>query len=136
MIIGMGNDLCDIRRVEKTIARFGPRFIERVFTPEERAIAESRRAKNLHIAAYAKRWAAKEACAKALGLGIDHGVYLRDIGVVNDAAGRPSIILRGGAATRLQAITPEGHRTHIHVSLSDEPPFSLAHIVIEAVPAG
>ncbi len=131
MIIGLGSDLCDIRRVEKTLARFGERFVNRVFTPIERRKAENR----AHPAAtYAKRFAAKEACSKALGTGFSHGVFLKDIGVINGPSGAPTLALEGGAARRLAALTPKGHRARIHLTLTDEPPLAMAVVVIEAVP--
>ncbi|HEY8189479.1 MAG TPA: holo-ACP synthase, partial [Micavibrio sp.] len=108
MILGIGNDLTDMRRIEKAISRFGERFIRRCFTDEEISRAESRREAGMHIATYAKRFAAKEACAKALGTGIAQGVFLRDIGVVNDELGRPALCLTGGAANRLASLTPLG----------------------------
>jgi holo-[acyl-carrier protein] synthase len=132
MIIGMGSDLIDIRRVEKTLARFGERFINRCFTDIERAKAERRRGSGTHIATYAKRFAAKEACAKALGTGFNQGVFMRDIGVVNDPAGRPTIILTGGAAKRLVALTPPGFKPVIHLTITDEPPIAQAQVIIEA----
>jgi holo-[acyl-carrier protein] synthase len=130
MIIGIGNDLCDIRRVEAVLARFGQRFTARCFTPIERAKAE-RRAER--VATYAKRFAAKEACAKALGTGLRRGVYWRDMGVVNQSSGKPGMALTGGALMRLQAITPSGHEAVIHLSLSDEFPYAQAFVVIEAI---
>ncbi len=128
----MGSDLIDIRRVEKTLARFGERFINRCFTDIERAKAERRRGSGTHIATYAKRFAAKEACAKALGTGFNQGVFMRDIGVVNDPAGRPTIILTGGAAKRLVALTPPGFKPVIHLTITDEPPIAQAQVIIEA----
>lgn len=133
MIIGMGSDLIDIRRVEKTLERFGERFIERCFAPEEIAKAEKRRAGGTHIATYAKRFAAKEACSKALGSGFNHGVYIKDIAVLNDENGKPSVRLTNGAARRLSSLTPAGKIATIHVTLTDEPPLALAHVVIEAI---
>lgn len=133
MIVGMGSDLIDIRRVEKTLARFGDRFIRRCFTDVEIAKAESRRAGGGHIATYAKRFAAKEACSKALGTGFSSGVYMRDIGVVNDSLGRPTLMLTGGALQRLQSMTPAGKTAVIHLTLTDEPPMAQAHVVIEAI---
>ena len=113
MIIGLGSDLCDIRRVEKTLARFGERFVNRVFTAIERRKAESR----AHPAAtYAKRFAAKEACSKALGTGFSQGVFLKDIGVINGPSGAPTLALEGGAARRLARLTPAGHRIRIHLT--------------------
>lgn len=130
MIIGIGSDLCDIRRIEKSLERHGERFTHRLFTDVERARAEGR----AHPAAtYAKRFAAKEACAKALGTGIAHGVYMRDIGVVNDAHGKPGLVLSGGALARLQSLTPAGMRAQIHITITDESPVAAVHVVIEAV---
>jgi len=130
MIIGLGSDLCDIRRVEKTLERFGARFIDRVFTPEEKRKAESR----AHPAAtFAKRFAAKEACSKALGTGFSRGVFLKDIGVTNIRSGAPTLRLTGGALRRLQEITPEGHDVRIHVTLTDEAPIAMAVVMIEAL---
>lgn len=133
MIIGTGSDLIDIRRVEKVMARFGARFIRRCFTAEERETAERRRPGGTHIATYAKRFAAKEACAKALGTGFSQGVFMKDITVVNDKAGRPGLKLTGGAEKRLSALVPEGHEAVIHLSLSDEPPLAKAFVIIEAL---
>lgn len=133
MIIGTGSDLIDIRRVERTLARFGTRFINRCFTPEEIAKAERRRGAGTHIATYAKRFAAKEACSKALGTGFSGGVFMRDIGVVNDPLGRPTLHLTGGAQRRLQALTPPGKTAAIHVTLTDEPPFASVNVIIEAL---
>lgn len=132
MIISMGSDLIDIRRVEKIMARYESRFIVRCFTDTERAKAERRRAAGAHIATYAKRFAAKEAMSKALGTGFNQGVYMKDIGVVNSSAGVPTLVLTGGALKRLQSITPAGHEAVIHLTLSDEPPMALAHVMIEA----
>ncbi len=133
MIIGLGSDLCDARRIEKVLARHGDRFIERIFTPAERAKAE-RRANRIET--YAKRFAAKEACAKALGTGFRQGVFFRDMGVVNLPSGRPTMKLTGGALARLKAITPPGHEALIDVSLTDEGPTAQAIVIIQAVPAG
>lgn len=133
MIIGTGSDLLDITRMEKTLARFGERFIARCFTDVERAKAESRRGGGTHVATYAKRFAAKEACSKALGTGFSHGVYMKDIGVVNDPAGKPTLKLTGGALERLKALTPPGKQAVIHLTLTDEPPIAKAFVIIEAV---
>ena len=132
MIIGIGNDLIDVRRVEKSLERFGERFVQRIFTLDEQAKAASRVTK---AATYAKRFAAKEACAKALGTGIHKGVYFRDMGVVNLPSGQPTMILTGGALARLQAVTPKGMKAIIHVSLTDDLPLAQAFVVIEAVKA-
>ncbi len=132
MIIGIGSDLIDIRRIERTLERFGERFTHRVFTVEERAKAERRLRR---ADTYAKRYAAKEACAKALGTGFRRGVYWRDIGVVNAPSGKPTLALTGGAAARLAEITPPGMRPRIELTLTDEPPIAQAIVVISAVPA-
>ncbi|MCB9963540.1 MAG: holo-ACP synthase [Rhodospirillales bacterium] len=133
MIIGLGNDLIDIRRVEKTLARFGERFIQRCFTAEEIKKAERRRGAGTHIATYAKRFAAKEACSKALGTGFSQGVFMKDIGVVNDPAGKPTLHLTGGAKERLAALTPPGKTAVLHLTLTDEPPIAEAIVMIEAL---
>ena len=133
MIIGMGEDLIDIRRIERTLARFGERFIKRCFTETEITKAERRRHAGTHIATYAKRFAAKEACSKALGTGFSNGVYFKDIGVVNDALGRPTLNLTGGAQKRLEQLLPEGTNANIHLTLTDEPPIGSATVLIEAL---
>ncbi len=133
MIIGTGSDVLDINRLGKVLERHGERFIKRCFTETERAKAERRREAGTHIATYAKRFAAKEACSKALGTGFAQGVYLKDIGVVNDAAGKPSIVLTGGALAKLKSLTPQGQTALIHLSLTDEPPMVHAHVIIESV---
>ena len=130
MIIGLGSDLCDARRIKAVLERHGDRFLNRIFTPAERAKAE-RRANRVET--YAKRFAAKEACAKALGLGLRHNISFRDMGVANDAAGRPVLKLTGGAQKRLKTLTPRGMKAIVHLSLSDEAPFAQAFVVIEAV---
>ena len=136
MIIGLGSDLIDIRRIEKTLARFGDRFIDRIFTPTERAKAERRRgAGNAYAATYAKRYAAKEAAAKALGTGFRAGVFWRDLGVVNTREGKPTVVMTGGAAERLRAITPPGMTAQVDLSLTDEYPIAQAIVIISAVPA-
>jgi holo-[acyl-carrier protein] synthase len=132
MIVGLGSDLSDIRRIENSLARFGERFTQRVFTEVERARSER---KADRAASYAKRFAAKEACAKALGTGIRKGVFWRDMGVSNLPSGQPTMALTGGALERLQAITPEGHRAVIHLSLTDDHPYAQAFVIIEALPA-
>jgi len=130
MIIGMGSDITDIRRIEETLARHGERFIQRCFTPIEQRKSD-RRAER--AASYAKRFAAKEACAKALGTGLRRGVFWRDMGVVNLPSGQPTMVLTGGAAQRLAALTPNGHKAVIHLTITDEHPLALAHVLIEAV---
>lgn len=131
MIIGLGNDLCDIRRVEKALDRYGERFIARVFTPIERARAERKAGR---AATYAKRFAAKEACAKALGTGFRQGVFFRDLGVVNLPGGKPTLALTGGAAQRLAEITPAGMTAQIDLTLTDEYPLAQAFVIISAAP--
>ena len=130
MILGLGSDITDARRIAKVIERHGDRFITRIFTDIERAKAE--RSKN-RAETYAKRFAAKEACAKALGTGIRHGVWWRDMGVVNMPSGRPTMALTGGARKRLDALTPKGYFAQIDLSITDEGPMSMAFVVISAV---
>jgi holo-[acyl-carrier protein] synthase len=130
MIVGLGSDLIDIRRVEKTLERYGERFIARVFTDIEQAKSEGRR---MRAASYAKRFAAKEACAKALGTGLRAGVFWRDMGVVNLRSGKPTMALTGGAAARLAAIMPAGATPIIHVTITDDWPLAQAFVIIEAV---
>jgi holo-[acyl-carrier protein] synthase len=132
MIVGIGSDLIDIRRIEKTLDRYGERFIDRIFTPIEIRKSEGRRQR---AASYAKRFAAKEACAKALGTGLRAGVFWRDMGVVNAMSGKPTMKLTGGAARRLAALVPTGFRPEIHVTITDDFPLAQAFVVIEAVPA-
>jgi holo-[acyl-carrier protein] synthase len=129
MIIGIGSDIVDIRRVEQTLARFGDRFLERIFTDLERTKAESR---TNAVATYAKRFAAKEACAKALGTGFRAGVFFRDLGVVNLPGGKPTLALTGGAAKRLAEITPVGMTAQIDLTLTDEYPLAQAFVIISA----
>ena len=131
MIIGLGSDLIDIRRIEQTIERHGERFLDRIFTSVERSKSDKRAQR---AASYAKRFAAKEACAKALGTGIRGGVWWRDMGVVNMPSGRPTMKLTGGALKRLQAITPAGYEAQIDLTISDEGPMAVAFVVISAVP--
>ncbi len=131
MIVGLGIDLCDIRRIEKMLADHGDRFPRRCFTEIERAKADGRMAR---AATYAKRFAAKEACAKALGTGVGSGVSWREMGVVNDALGRPTLHLTGGAAARLNALMPPGHEPHVHLTMTDEYPLAQAQVMIEARP--
>jgi holo-[acyl-carrier protein] synthase len=132
MIIGFGNDLCDITRIEDSLERFGSRFVLRCFTEVERKKSDARASRG---ASYAKRFAAKEACAKALGTGIRRGVFWRDMGVVNLPSGKPTMLLTGGAAEALAAITPPGHEAVIHLTISDEYPMAQALVLIEAVPS-
>lgn len=131
MIIGIGSDLCDIRRIERSLERFGDRFTHRIFTAGERARSDRRAAR---APSYARRFAAKEACAKALGTGMSHGVFWRDMEIVNLAGGRPTFRLTGGALARLRSMTPEGHEAVVHVSLTDDPPMAQAFVIIEARP--
>ena len=132
MIIGIGSDLIDIRRVEKTLDRFGERFVARCFTEIERRRSEARKER---AASYAKRFAAKEACSKALGTGLSRGVFWRDMGVVNLRGGKPTMQLTGGAAKRLKDLTPEGCAVAIHLTITDDFPLAQAFVIIEAVPA-
>jgi holo-[acyl-carrier protein] synthase len=131
VIVGIGTDIVDIRRIERTIARFGERFLDRIFTAKERARAE-RRANR--VATYAKRFAAKEACAKALGTGFRKGVFFRDIGVVNLPSGQPTLSLTGGASARLASLTPPGFAARIELALTDEWPLAQAFVIIWAFP--
>jgi holo-[acyl-carrier protein] synthase len=131
VIVGIGSDLSDIRRIEKTLERHGERFTHRIFTELERARSER---KTDRAASYAKRFAAKEACAKALGTGLRRGVFWRDMGVVNLRSGQPTMALTGGAAARLAEITPAGMTAVIHLSLTDDHPYAQAFVIIEALP--
>jgi holo-[acyl-carrier protein] synthase len=131
MILGIGSDLCDIRRIADALTRHGERFVARLFTEEERSRCDGKAAR---AACYAKRFAAKEACAKALGLGFTGGVGWRDMSVVNLKSGRPTLELSGGAAARLVEITPSGMRARIHLTLTDEEPYALAVVLIDAEP--
>jgi holo-[acyl-carrier protein] synthase len=130
MILGIGSDITDVRRIAKVIERHGDRFLDRVFTPVERARAERRKNR---VETYAKRFAAKEACAKALGTGMRSGVWWRDMGVVNRPSGQPTMQLTGGALLRLQAITPPGQDVRIDLTISDEGPMALAYVIISTV---
>lgn len=130
MIIGIGNDMIDIRRVERTIERYGERFLERVFTQVERLKSDGRA---MRAASYAKRFAAKEACAKALGTGFRQGVFWRDMGVVNLPSGRPTLELTGGAARALARLTPDGHEVRIDLSITDDFPTAQAIVIISAL---
>jgi holo-[acyl-carrier protein] synthase len=131
MIIGMGSDLIDIRRVEKSIERFGERFTHRCFTDIERRKSDGRK---MRAASYAKRFAAKEACSKALGTGLAQGVFWKDMGVVNLPSGKPTMALTNGAAERLSTLLPAGHEAVIHLTITDEFPYAQAFVVIEARP--
>ena len=131
MIIGLGSDLMDITRIQSSLDRFGARFTDRVFTELERSRSER---KPDRAASYAKRFAAKEACSKALGTGIHQGVYWRDMGVINLRSGKPTMLLTGGAALKLAELTPPGHMAVIHITLTDDHPMALAVVIIEAVP--
>ncbi|AQT42309.1 4'-phosphopantetheinyl transferase domain [Bartonella apihabitans] len=130
MILGIGNDMIDIRRVEKTLARHGSRFTERIFTSVERIKSEGRKNR---VASYAKRFAAKEACAKALGTGISRGVWWKDMGVVNLPSGKPTMELTNNAKRFLEKMTPEGHKAIIHLTITDDFPWAQAFVIIEAV---
>ena len=131
MIVGLGSDLIDIRRIEKTLERHGERFVRRVFTEIEQKKSDRRKER---AASYAKRFAAKEACAKALGTGLSRGVFWRDMGVVNLPGGKPTMALTGGAAGRLAAMMPAGHEGIIHLTITDDYPLAQAFVIIEAVP--
>ncbi len=131
MILGMGSDLIDIRRIEKSIERHGDRFVTRIFTDLEQATSDAR---GQRAASYAKRFAAKEACAKALGCGIAEGVFWRDMGVVNLPGGKPTMRLTGGAAARLEKLLPRAHRAVIHLTIADDFPMAQAFVIIEALP--
>jgi holo-[acyl-carrier protein] synthase len=130
MILGLGSDLIDIRRIEKSIERFGDRFIDRIYTEVEKAKSDKR---NQRAASYAKRFAAKEACAKALGTGLNRGVYWRDMGVVNLPGGKPTMKLTGGALARLESLTPAGHTAVIDLSITDDFPLAQAIVIISAI---
>lgn len=132
LILGLGTDLCDIRRVEKVLARHGDRFLQRVFTETERARA-ARRTESLQAATFAKRFAAKEAAAKALGTGFRRGVFFSDLGVVNLPGGQPTLNMTGGSAERLRAITPPGMNAQVHLTMTDEYPYAYAQVIISAV---
>lgn len=132
MIIGLGSDLCNIERIQNSLDRFGDRFERRVFTDLERAKAARR--PHTRAGTYAKRFAAKEAFSKAIGTGFSVGVFMKDIGVVNAPSGAPTLSLTGGAAQRLAALTPSGHRAVIHLTLTDDHPWAQAFVIIEALP--
>ncbi len=133
-ILGIGADLCDIRRIEQVMGRFGDRFLQRVFTEAERARA-ARRHPRTQPGTFAKRFAAKEACSKALGTGFSHGVFHSDMGVVNLPSGQPTLALTGGAAARLREITPPGQVARVHLTLTDEHPYAFAQVTITGEPA-
>jgi len=132
VIIGIGSDLCNIDRIQNSLDRFGERFLNRVFTDVERAKAEKR--PFTRAGTYAKRFAAKEAYSKAVGTGFKRGVYMKDIGVANLPSGAPTLVLTGGAKERLDALTPPGHAARIHLTMTDDHPFAMAVVVIEAMP--
>ncbi len=132
MILGIGSDLCDIRRVQASLDRFGDRFVQRLFTETEQAKAKRR---TDEASTYAKRFAAKEACAKALGTGMRRGVFWRDMGVINMRSGQPTMSLTGGALERLKEMTPPGMKAVIHLSLTDDHPYAQAFVIIEALAA-
>ena len=132
MIIGLGQDMCDIRRIEKSLEQFGDRFTTRVFTEVERAKAQRR--PFTRAGTYAKRFAAKEAFSKAVGTGFKRGVFMKDIGVVNAPSGPPTLALTGGAKARLDAMIPAGYEAHIHLTLTDDHPWAQAFVIIEALP--
>lgn len=132
MIIGLGSDLCNISRIEASLARFGDRFAQRVFTEVERAKAERRTL--TRAGTYAKRFAAKEAFSKAVGTGFKHGVFMKDIGVVNAPSGAPTLALTGGARARLDALTPAGYEVRVHLTLTDDHPWAQAFVILEALP--
>jgi holo-[acyl-carrier protein] synthase len=134
MILGLGSDICDIRRIEKSIERYGDRFLERVFTETERAKA-MRRAERIQAATFAKRFAAKEAASKALGTGFRKGVFFSDLGVVNLPSGQPTLRMTGGAEQRLLAITPPGMVAQVALTMTDEYPYAYAQVIISAIPA-
>ena len=131
MILGLGNDVIDIRRIEETLTRFGPRFIDRIFTDVEIAKSEKRAQR---AASYAKRFAAKEACSKALGTGFRKGVFWKDMGVVNEPSGKPTMVLTGGARAQLDSLVPPGHKPRIHLTITDDFPYVHAVVMIEALP--
>ncbi|HEV2900481.1 MAG TPA: holo-ACP synthase [Pseudaminobacter sp.] len=131
MIIGLGSDLIDIRRIAKSLERYGERFTARIFTEVEQAKSDRRKER---AASYAKRFAAKEACAKALGTGMSQGVFWRDMGVVNLPGGKPTMRLTGGAAAQLKKMLPPGHRAAIHLTITDDFPMAQAFVIVEALP--
>ena len=132
MILGLGSDITDVRRIAEVLERLGDRFLQRVYTEVERAKAERRKNR---VETYAKRFAAKEACAKALGTGMAGGVFWKDMGVVNLPGGKPTMVLTGGAEKRLKSLLPPGHRGLVHLTITDDFPMAQAFVIIEAVPA-
>lgn len=134
MILGLGSDICDIRRIEAVIGKYGDRFLERIFTDTERAKA-MRRIEKIRAATFAKRFAAKEAAAKALGTGFRKGVFFSDLGVINLPGGQPTLAMTGGAGARLRAITPPGMVAHVALTMTDEYPYAYAQVIISAVPS-
>jgi holo-[acyl-carrier protein] synthase len=132
MIIGIGSDLCNIERIQRSLDRFGERFVRRVFTDVERAKAEGR--PYSRAGTYAKRFAAKEAFSKAVGTGFKRGVFMKDIGVINQASGAPTLALTGGAKLRLDEMIPEGHAAEVHLTMTDDHPFAQAFVIITATP--
>lgn len=132
MIVGIGTDLADIERIRATLERFGDRFVQRCFTEIEQKKSDRRRNR---AESYAKRWAAKEACSKALGTGLRMGVAWREMGVVNLPSGKPTLALTGGAAERLERLIPDGHEAQLHLTITDDGPYAQAFVVIEALPA-
>ena len=129
MIIGIGNDIVDIRRIEQTLARYGTRFTDRIFTEIEKKKSDKRA---MRAASYAKRFAAKEACSKALGTGFRRGVFWKDMGVVNEMSGRPTMVLTGGAKAQLERLTPAGMSARVHLTITDDHPYAQAVVIIEA----
>ena len=129
MIIGIGNDIVDIRRIEKTLTQYGPRFTDRIFTEIEKKKSDKRA---LRAASYAKRFAAKEACSKALGTGFRRGVFWKDMGVVNELSGRPTMVLTGGAKAQLERLIPAGMSAKVHLTITDDHPYAQAVVIIEA----
>ena len=134
MILGLGSDICDIRRIEAVIAKYGDKFLERIYTEAERAKA-MRRTEKIRAATFAKRFAAKEAAAKALGTGFRKGVFFSDLGVINLPGGQPTLAMTGGAGARLKAITPPGMVAHVALTMTDEYPYAYAQVIISATPA-
>ncbi len=130
MIIGIGNDMVDVRRIEETLNKFGARFTDRIFTEVEKNKSDKRA---MRAASYAKRFAAKEACSKALGTGFSSGVFWKDMGVVNELSGRPTMVLTGGAKAQLERLIPEGKTAKLHLTITDDYPYAQAMVIIEAL---